>query len=87
MSNTAMVPEDIRAVFIDELVSIAPDIEAETVSDDDQLMHDLGLDSMDFLNLVIALHKRLGVAIAESDYPQIATPGKAVIYLRNALKR
>ena len=85
MSNSAMAQEDMRAAFIDELVSIAPDIDAEAVSDDDHLMHDLGLDSMDFLNLVIALHKRLGVAIAESDYPQIATPGKAVNYLNKAI--
>jgi acyl carrier protein len=84
MSKSAMAPEDIRAAFMDELVSIAPDIDAESISDDDHLMHDLGLDSMDFLNLVIALHKHLGVAIAESDYPQIATPGKAVNYLQNA---
>jgi acyl carrier protein len=34
---------------------------------------------------VIALHKRLGVAIAGSDYPQIATLGKAVSYLQNAV--
>lgn len=33
----------------------------------------LGLDSMDFLNFVISLHKTFGVDIPESDYPKYAT--------------
>jgi hypothetical protein len=36
---------------------------------------------MDVLNLVAALHLRLGVAIPEADYPAIATPARAVVYL------
>jgi len=36
---------------------------------------------MDVLNLVAALHERLGVNIPEADYEEIATPGLAVAYL------
>jgi acyl carrier protein len=42
---------------------------------------------MDILNLVAALHKRLGVDIPEADYPQIATARQAVEYLAGQLDR
>jgi len=80
-----MTDAEIRRAFLEELTSVAPDIDAATVGDDDHLQEDLELDSMDFLNLVAALHKRLGVAVPEADYPQIATPGRAVRYLTQAL--
>lgn len=76
-----MTPTHIRTAFLEELVSVAPDIDPTTVSDDDHLQDDLELDSMDFLNLVTAIHARLGVDIAEADYPRIATLGDAVPFL------
>jgi len=79
-----MTEADIRQAFIEELTAIAPDLDAATIGDDDHLQDDLGLDSMDFLNLVAALHRRFGVAAPEPDYPQLATPGQAVRYLAAA---
>jgi acyl carrier protein len=80
-----MTPQELKAAFIEELVKVAPDIEADTVGDDDHIQDDLELDSMDVLNLVTALHARFGIDIAESDYPQIATPALAAAYLDKAL--
>jgi acyl carrier protein len=37
---------------------------------------------MDFLNLVIALHRRLSVDIPEIDYPKLVTLDGAMTYLR-----
>jgi acyl carrier protein len=51
------------------------------VGDDDHIQDDLELDSMDVLNLVTALHERLGVDIPEADYPEISTARKAAAYL------
>ncbi|MBY4893854.1 acyl carrier protein [Rhodobacteraceae bacterium N5(2021)] len=76
-----MTPTEIRAAFLEELVSVAPDIDPDSVADDDHLQDDLELDSMDFLTLVTAIHTRLGVDIAEADYPRIATLGDAVPFL------
>ena len=76
-----MSPDDIRKAFLEELTSVAPDIEAEDVGEDDHLQDDLELDSMDVLNLVAALHKRLGVDIPEDEYTEIETLSKAVAYL------
>lgn len=76
-----MTPIDYHAAFLEELTQVAPDIDAETVGDQDHLQDDLGLDSMDILNLVAGLHGRLGIDIPESDYPEIATPARAAAYL------
>lgn len=80
-----MTPEDIRAAFVTDLTSVAPDIDPDTLDDDEHMQDDLGLDSMDFLNLVSALHKRFGLPIPEADYPQLATTARAVRYLGKAL--
>jgi len=80
-----MNPADLRAAFVADLTATAPDIDPETLDDDAHLQDDLGLDSMDILNLVSALHKRFGVSIPESDYPTIATTARAVRYLAQAL--
>ena len=76
-----MTYDYIAKVFIEELTRIAPDIDPASVGPDDHLQQDLEIDSMDFLNLVAALHKRLGVDIPEADYPQIATLSLATAYL------
>lgn len=80
-----MTEQEIRTAFLEEINRVAPDIEPDTVSDDDNLQDDLDLDSMDILNLVSALHERLGFSIPERDYPSIATPGAAVRYLAEQL--
>ncbi|MDZ4095195.1 MAG: acyl carrier protein [Paracoccaceae bacterium] len=80
-----MTHDDIRRAFLEDLVSVAPDIDPITVRDTDHLQDDLEIDSMDFLNLIAALHRRFGLAIPEPDYPQLATPAKAVRYLAEHL--
>jgi acyl carrier protein len=81
-----MTKDEIRAAFLEELSRVAPDIDPATVGDDDHIQDDLELDSMDVLNLVAALHERLGVNIPERSYPEIATPALAIVYLDAALK-
>ncbi|MDX5350727.1 MAG: acyl carrier protein [Paracoccaceae bacterium] len=82
-----MNPAELRAAFLEDLTAVAPDLDAATIGDDDHLQDDLGLDSMDFLNVVSALHRRFGLPIPETDYPRLATPAKAVDYLAEMLAR
>jgi acyl carrier protein len=49
------------------------------------LRETLDIDSMDFLNFVIAINRRLGIEIPELDYPQLATLDGAVAYLGTKL--
>jgi acyl carrier protein len=80
-----MTPADFRAAFIADLTAVAPDLDPATIGDNDHLQDELGLDSMDFLNLISALHKRFSLPIPEADYPRLATPAKAAAYLAEML--
>ncbi len=76
-----MTHAEIRTIFLRELVDVAPDLDPDSIADDDHLQDDLDLDSMDILNLVTALHEALRVDVPEAEYPQIATLGSAIPYL------
>jgi acyl carrier protein len=73
---------DIRAAILEELGNIAPEADLATIDPTTDLREALDIDSMDFLNLVIALHRRLGVDIPEIDYPKLVTLDGAMTYLR-----
>ena len=80
-----MTNDELRAAYLDELVAVAPDLDPATIGEDDHLQNDLSLDSMDVLNLVAALYKRLHIDIPEADYPRIATLRQALPYLASRL--
>lgn len=69
--------ERLRAILGD----IAPDLDLSDVGPDADLRNDIGLDSMDFLNFVIAVHKRLGVTVPEADYGKVTSLSKFVRYI------
>jgi acyl carrier protein len=76
-----MTRDEALALVFAELESVAPGC-APAKADPDTDLHDaLDIDSMDFLNFIIVLHKRLNVDIPESDYPRLATLNGAVAYL------
>lgn len=76
-----MSPTDIRAVIEDEIGRIAPEVDFAGIEPDADLREQVDIDSMDFLNLVTALHVRLGIDIPEADYPRLATLRSAMAYL------
>ena len=63
------------------LSDIAPDLDVSIVGPDDDLRNDIGLDSMDFLNFVIAAHKQLGVEVPEADYGKVTSLLKFARYI------
>lgn len=63
------------------LGDIAPDLDVSTVGPDEDLRNDIGLDSMDFLNFIIAAHKQLGVEVPEADYGKVTSFGKFSRYI------
>jgi len=77
---------DIRAVLLEELGNIAPEIDVEAIDPGADLREALDIDSMDFLNFVTAIHHRLDVDIPEIDYPKFVTLAGAVAYVDSKLK-
>jgi acyl carrier protein len=80
-----MTRDEIRAAVLEELSDIAPEVELAGVDPDADLREAIDLDSMDLLNLLIALHERLAVDIPEADARKLATLNGAVDYLAGRL--
>jgi acyl carrier protein len=83
--NSAPDPTTLEALVRTAIADVAPDVSAETVADDADFHDELGLDSMDTLNLAIALHEATGIDIPERDYPDITSIASCVAYLRGRL--
>ncbi|WP_414475301.1 acyl carrier protein [Microvirga sp. M2] len=80
-----MTDLDIRTIIHHELRRIAPDIDVAAIHLDGDLREECDIDSMDFLNLIAALHQRLGVDVPERDYRKLITLNGAVDYLQQKL--
>jgi acyl carrier protein len=76
-----MTDAEFRETVLDTLGDIAPGADLAALPPEKDLREELDIDSMDFLNFVIALHEKLGVDIPEADYPQLVTLNGAVGYL------
>lgn len=71
--TTPVTPDQIKGTVLRLLGEIAPEADLTGLKPDLSFRDQLDLDSMDFLNFVILLHKTFGVEIPESDYPKYAT--------------
>jgi acyl carrier protein len=76
-----MTRDGIRRAIIEGLGNIAPETDPASIAADADVREALDIDSMDFLNFVIALHQTLKVEIPEADYPRLLTIGGATDYL------
>ncbi|MGV3720412.1 MAG: acyl carrier protein [Actinomycetota bacterium] len=80
-----MTEDEIRAVVLRLLGEIAPEADASSILPAESIRDQLDIDSMDFLNLTIALSKELRVDVPETDYARLATLDGAVAYLYGAV--
>jgi len=76
-----MSDEDLRSAVLAALGSVAPEMEEAELDPKASFREQLDIDSMDFLNFVIALHEMLGIDIPEADYPRMASLDAAIAYL------
>ncbi|MCV7344995.1 acyl carrier protein [Mycolicibacterium rhodesiae] len=68
-----MSDAEIRDQVVQELLAIAPEIDEGDLSDTELLRDQVDLDSMDWLNFLVRLHKRFEVEIPESEYASLRT--------------
>lgn len=71
-------------VVADELLDIAPDADLDSLAPGEDMREALDLDSLDFLNLIIAINKRLGIQIPEADYGRLGSLDALLDYLQQA---
>jgi acyl carrier protein len=74
MSDTA---DRVREIIANEL-----GVELEKVTDEASFVEDLGADSLDTVELVMAFEEEFGVEIPDEDAEQMQTVGHAIKYLQ-----
>ena len=77
MKTTHEIRDDVLSV----LTAIAPEVDPDDISDDVLLRDQVDLDSMDWLNFLLGIHKRLDVDIPEADYQRLRTLDDLVNYV------
>jgi acyl carrier protein len=70
--------EDVKEVVVEQL-NVNPD----EVKEDSKFVEDLGADSLDVVELVMALEEKFDIEIPDTDAEKIATVGDAIKYIEN----
>ncbi|CAG9468843.1 acyl carrier protein [Campylobacter upsaliensis] len=73
--------DDVKAVVMEQL-----SIEADAVKMESKIVEDLGADSLDVVELVMALEEKFGVQISDSDAEKLIKIEDVVNYLENLKK-
>ena len=67
-----MTKDEVRTVVLDALISVVPEVDIAVLDPDDDLRAQLVVDSVDFLNFMIAVDEALGIEVPEADYGQVS---------------
>ena len=80
-----MDEQTLKQKILDILVSIAPEVEPDQIRPTRTLRGQVDLDSMDWLNFLVALHEQLKVEIPEADYQKLVSLEDLIRYLQARL--
>lgn len=75
--------EEIKANMIAVLLDIVPEIKPEALDARASFRDQVDIDSIDYLNFVLALEKKLGIKIPEVDYPRLSSLDGCLSYLES----
>jgi acyl carrier protein len=75
------VSEKIKKIIVDHL-----GVDASKVTDDASFIDDLGADSLDTVELVMAFEEEFGAEISDSEAEKILTVGDAIKFIEKAGK-
>lgn len=76
-----MTEGEITQVVRDALSNVAPEVDLGAIDPTKDLRDQIDIDSVDFLNFVIGLHKQLGIEIPDADVAKLTTLNGCVGYL------
>ena len=77
----ATIEERIRSIIVEEL-GLAEDLE---ITSESSLTDDLGADSLDLVEVIMALEEQFDIEIPDEDAEGIVTFGQAVTYIEQEL--
>jgi acyl carrier protein len=70
--------DEVKEVFIEQL-----DCDPAEVKEDSKFIEDLGADSLDVVELVMALEEKFDIEIPDEDAEKILTVADAIKYIEN----
>jgi acyl carrier protein len=73
--------DEIQAITLEILGQIAPDADLDILDAAQSFRDQFEFDSVDYLNFVLALEKRLEIRIPEIEYPRLASLDGCIGYL------
>ena len=73
-----MAFEKVKKIIVEKL-----GVEDEEVTMESSFIDDLGADSLDIVELIMALEEEFDIEIPDSEAEKIATVGNAVDYIKN----
>ncbi len=76
-----MTNDEIRAITLDVLTGIAPDVDPTTLDPDISFRDQFEFDSVDYLGFVLTLEKRLEIKIPEIECPRLSSLNGCITYL------
>lgn len=82
-----MTEAEITRVVRDALGNVAPEVDFDAIDPAKDLRDQIDVDSVDFLNFVIGLHKVLNLEIPDADVAKLTTLNGCVRYLTGRLGR
>lgn len=82
-----MTETEIKQIVLHALSNIAPEADFTSMDPAKNLRDQIDIDSVDFLNFVIGLHKELNIDIPDADVAKLVTLNGCVAYLSAKLKQ
>ncbi len=82
-----MTEAEIRKIVEQALSNVAPEVNLDAIDTGRDLRDQIDIDSVDFLNFIIGLHKELGVEIPDADAAKLVTLDGCVAYLIGRTRR
>lgn len=80
------VPDDKLFAKVQQIIEVQLGIDSAEITPSADLVNDLGADSLDIVELVMAFEEAFDIEISDDDEEEIKTVQNAVDYLRNAPK-
>jgi acyl carrier protein len=77
-------PEEI-VKSVEDLVRDSLNVDSSRIQPDASFIDDLGADSLDIVELVMAIEKHFGIEIPDEDAEKISTVQDAVVYITDRL--
>lgn len=74
-------PETLNALVLATLGAVAPEADVRSLDGQRSFRDQLEIDSVDFLNFVMALEQALNIRIPEIDYPKLSSLNGCLAYL------